>query len=623
MDYLYIVNAFKQQQQQFLLHQQQLQQQLQSQSSTTNSLSLQQQLDSSNMSNSLIWQPWRDLQQAAVHHQLYHQHQQKLLFKKETRLTSKELPTTAWRRERRLRTGEYHHPHHHPSPGSSTSSARASSPSSSPPPAAHVQHSPISSGSVSNTNTHIHTNAHQISIMMAAAAAASMRPLSESASCSAPSPPPHSTLAGQIHLGQIAHSQALQHINSVQSDDAPLDMSVGTLKQRNSPPPPYREPLPGSQFASSLARPSVITQAPPKRDVRESPLVANRENDNRSCESIDEHFRRSLGPGYHALFSKRSPANQSTKTPSPQPQNAQPPRAHVRSPSPTLPPTTGASSLPSHTVLTQLELNPPPAYPTSLPTDNHQQNSQHAHQNQVHVAPKSNSVLLSPAAIATQIKVSTRPNSPPLPLVVRPCGQPKQQQAISLQKSSSLIAITPLTSPHSPAPIPGVKLGNTTQTPIFNAVGSRTASPLPLHQHQQQLSAVGVALSHFASIDNSPSSSPRRSPPAMNVPVSNPSPNLPAIMRIKTEPGLQNVKSHNPTPPASPTSTTNHNVSSNSTTYSSNTSSPSPSSPITSSWKSTNTGNASAEVLASVDDHFAKALGDTWKKLQESKEVRK
>lgn len=82
MDYLYIVNAFKQHQQQFLLHQQQLQQQLQSHGgvisgSATNPLSLQQQHDNTNMANSLLWQPWRDLQQAAaVHHHLYRQQQQ-------------------------------------------------------------------------------------------------------------------------------------------------------------------------------------------------------------------------------------------------------------------------------------------------------------------------------------------------------------------------------------------------------------------------------------------------------------------------------------------------------------------------------------------------------------------
>lgn len=46
------------------------------------------------------------------------------------------------------------------------------------------------------------------------------------------------------------------------SMEIPLDMSVGALKP---PPPPYRDPLPGSTF-SILSRPSVITQAP-KRET--------------------------------------------------------------------------------------------------------------------------------------------------------------------------------------------------------------------------------------------------------------------------------------------------------------------------------------------------------------------
>lgn len=40
------------------------------------------QQNNSNMANSLLWQPWRDLQQAAaMHHQLYKQQQQQQLFK--------------------------------------------------------------------------------------------------------------------------------------------------------------------------------------------------------------------------------------------------------------------------------------------------------------------------------------------------------------------------------------------------------------------------------------------------------------------------------------------------------------------------------------------------------------
>lgn len=189
------------------------------------------------------------------------------------------MPTTAWRRERRLRTGEYHHPshhHHHASPaGSSASSVRATSPSSSPPPVAHGQISP--NAVATSTTTQLHSNAHQISMMMAAAAAVGMRPLCESTNRPSPSPVP-SHVANSMHLGNISHSEVV-----LDMDDAPLDMSVSSsLKLRNSPPPPYREPLPGSQFVSSLPRPSVITQAPPKRDTRDSILIANRENDNRS-----------------------------------------------------------------------------------------------------------------------------------------------------------------------------------------------------------------------------------------------------------------------------------------------------------------------------------------------------
>lgn len=53
--------------------------------------------------------------------------------------------------------------------------------------------------------------------------------------------------------------------------ETPLDMSVSSKPR--TPPPPYREPLPGSTFANTLARPSVITQAP-KRDV----ISGNQEN---------------------------------------------------------------------------------------------------------------------------------------------------------------------------------------------------------------------------------------------------------------------------------------------------------------------------------------------------------
>ncbi|XP_037032069.1 uncharacterized protein LOC119071298 isoform X2 [Bradysia coprophila] len=137
----------------------------------------------------------------------------------DTRISNKELPTTKWRRERRIRvSSEYHSP---PSPG--------------------------------------------------------VKPLSES--------------------------------NSTNSAETPLDMSVPSKPR--TPPPPYREPLPGSTFATTLARPSVITQAP-KREI-----ISNRENkDTIANESIsmidpviDEHFRRSLGADYMNLFGNKKSTN--------------------------------------------------------------------------------------------------------------------------------------------------------------------------------------------------------------------------------------------------------------------------------------------------------------------------
>lgn len=53
--------------------------------------------------------------------------------------------------------------------------------------------------------------------------------------------------------------------------EIPLDMSVGASKP---PPPPYREPLPGSTY-NVMSRPSVITQAP-KREI-----ISNQENKDR------------------------------------------------------------------------------------------------------------------------------------------------------------------------------------------------------------------------------------------------------------------------------------------------------------------------------------------------------
>lgn len=193
-------------------------------------------------------------------------------------LNNKELPTTKWRRDRRIRlSSEYH--------------------------------------------------GHEGTAAAAAAAAAGLKPLSES--------------------NQSAHSPS--H-SPYANNEIPLDMSLSS----KPPPPPYREPLPGSAFAvvRSLNRPSVITQAPRKD------LESNQENHSRldsgssgpvnysrgkisisldpiasilthsflltAPESIsmidpviDEHFRRSLGADYMHLFEAKSKSAESSPKPSP------------------------------------------------------------------------------------------------------------------------------------------------------------------------------------------------------------------------------------------------------------------------------------------------------------------
>lgn len=166
----------------------------------------------------------------------------------EARLSSKELPTAKWRRERRLRAGEYHNP------------SAATSTSGSPPPLPQASSSNL--GAVSSIGSPQHQS------QLAGTSALIMRPLCESTNRS-----PVSTMS---------LSSAYHH-----SMETPLDMSVTSTSikhSRSSPPPPYREPLPGSNYATSLARPSVITQAPSKRgDSRDSILISNRENDNGSA----------------------------------------------------------------------------------------------------------------------------------------------------------------------------------------------------------------------------------------------------------------------------------------------------------------------------------------------------
>lgn len=118
----------------------------------------------------------------------------------DSRLTiNKELPTTKWRRDRRIRlSSEYHHSNHEP------------------------------------TGT--------------------VKP-----------------------LGESNQSNSIGDSNT----EIPLDMSVGVSKP---PPPPYRDPLPGSTFCT-MSRPSVITQAP-KREVISN--QENKESSNRQMTECDD-----------------------------------------------------------------------------------------------------------------------------------------------------------------------------------------------------------------------------------------------------------------------------------------------------------------------------------------------
>lgn len=68
-------------------------------------------------------------------------------------------------------------------------------------------------------------------------------------------------------LGESNQSNSISDSNSM---EIPLDMSVGAATK--PPPPPYRDPLPGSTFCTAMSRPSVITQAP-KREI-----ISNQEN---------------------------------------------------------------------------------------------------------------------------------------------------------------------------------------------------------------------------------------------------------------------------------------------------------------------------------------------------------
>ncbi|KRG06758.1 arginine-glutamic acid dipeptide repeats protein isoform X1 [Drosophila mojavensis] len=413
------------------------------------------QQNNSNMANSLLWQPWRDLQQAAaMHHQLYKQQQQQQLFK-ETRLTSKELPTNKWRRERRQR-----------------------------------------------------------------AAAAEY---------------------------QVHDSNSEREREREPDMDSPIDMTVtsNTVKhQRASPPPPYREPLAGgaNSHCYVASRPSVITQAPPKRELPKHSHQSqhhhhhshsSHEHDHRSTESdpicdIDEHFRRSLGPGYAALL--KSPAS-SSPTPSPQPLSQQQPQPAQ--------------------ALTQLQS----AAGNGTPM---QQISPQAYRQQ-------------PTAITYEHQSQL-----PLPLPLSKLGLPIVH--------SPTLQPAPISPQHELPPPQKEPLS--LSPPPARSASALSCSPPPLAGASQILDA--PATKREKALDTPHHTPPRcNTPPPAYASVMASTPTMPAIIRVKAEPGLA-AASSTQTPPASPTSSTNISI--------------------------------FTKTEASVDDHFAKALGDTWKKLQAHKE---
>lgn len=153
-----------------------------------------------------------------------------LFLRLESRLSlSKELPTTKWRRDRRIRlSSEYHH-----------------------------NHEPMT---VANGGTNI-------------------KPLGESNQTNG---------CGSISNG----------ISGDNNMEIPLDMSVTSAAK--PPPPPYREPLPGSQFSTIAARPSVITQAP-KREI-----LSNQENNNGSLNKTNNNFAVVSNAPAEGMFSRFS-----------------------------------------------------------------------------------------------------------------------------------------------------------------------------------------------------------------------------------------------------------------------------------------------------------------------------
>ncbi|KAH8380012.1 hypothetical protein KR009_008503, partial [Drosophila setifemur] len=421
--------------------------------------------NSSNMANSLLWQPWRDLQQAAaMHHQLYKQHQQQQQqLHKEMRVTAKELPTTKWRRERRQRAaGEYHF--------------------------------------------------HD---------------------------------AGSSDKDRELELER-QREREERDMDSPIDMSVssGALKHRASPPPPYREPLPGTVYTAN-SRPSVITQAPPKREPQEQ----TQSSDVAMCD-IDEHFRRSLGENYAALFAKKSP----TPTPTPTPSPGGTPKQQVS------PLAYGPAGAPS-----------PAAAASHL-----------YHQHRASLAKAGLPLLHSPTLRSAP--ESPQPELPPPQEEPLPLSLAVNRSQTPPSQAGSVLGPAPASAPAATSP---------GQVVVEAVVSAKRILDTPHHTPPRYSTpplslappAYGVLNGTAAGIAVTPTPSSTPTPTPTQIPTPSSTPTMPAIIRVKAEPGLAAAAASSPqTPPASPTSSTNISI--------------------------------FTKPEASVDDHFAKALGETWKKLQ-------
>ncbi|XP_017065334.1 extensin isoform X2 [Drosophila eugracilis] len=308
--------------------------------------------------------------------------------------------------------------------------------------------------------------------------------------------------------------------------DSPIDMSVttGALKQRSSPPPPYREPLPGTNYAAN-SRPSVITQAPPKREVPEQA----HSSDMAMCD-IDEHFRRSLGENYAALIAKKSP------TPTPTPSPCGTPKQQV----------------------SPLAYGPPSSTSTVASQLYQQHRSPLAKPGLVIMEPESPQPELPPPQ-EEPLPLSLalhRTQTPPSPPPSATGLAPALPTAVSQVMEAAVAAKRILDAPHH-------------TPPRYN-----TPPPPP--------PAYGTA---GTTVVTTPTLTPTPTPNPTPSQIPTPTPSMPAIIRVKAEPGLAAAAaSSTQTPPASPTSSTNISI--------------------------------FTKTEASVDDHFAKALGDTWKKLQ-------